>query len=54
MQFVINKKDSNLNITFANCNDIDDVQKFLTYMLPCYLDIKTKINSFNDENFQRC
>jgi len=52
MQFVINKKDNNLNITFTNCNDIYDVQKFLTYMLPCYLDIKTKINSFNDENFQ--
>ena len=53
MNFVINKKDNNLNITFSNqSNDIGDIQKFLTYMLPCYLDIKTKINMFNDENFQ--
>jgi len=53
MEFVINKKDNVLNICFTNCDDIDDIQKFLTYMLPCYLDIKTKINTFNDENFQK-
>jgi hypothetical protein len=52
MDFVINRKENNLNISFRNDQDIEQIEKFLTFMIPYYETIKTKIYSFNNKNFQ--
>jgi hypothetical protein len=53
MEFVINRKNNILNICFSNEENIEEMEKFLTFIIPCYEMIKTKIHSFNNVTFQK-
>lgn len=53
MQFVVRKEKDNINITLENKDDVDEMENFLRCLLPLFYEIKTKIYSFNDENFKK-
>jgi len=50
--FIINESDNYLNIFLENKEDIQDMKKYLNYILPMFYEIKTKTQSFNDKAFQ--
>lgn len=53
MQFILQKHDNYINLTLENKGDVEEVESFLRCILPMFYEIKTKIHSFNDENFKK-